>query len=164
MQKGGAREHNKHAAMPCVWRVQGGSGSSHQVPESQLSTSLEAHEADPRGRPWASSHFGVYKIKFQFCYTTRRTSRSGVLGEHDMGDAQHVRRIALNRCERRHPDYFDSMIVVGPASEQGFGPPCDECLDRTRKELAAKRAKAHGKLMSPDEVAALRRDLGISEE
>ena len=69
--------------------------------------------------------------------------------------------LARSRCKRIHPDVFDSMICVGPGSEKGFGPPCDKCIDLTMKEYAAKRAKAHGRKLSPEEAAEVKKRLGI---
>lgn len=63
-----------------------------------------------------------------------------------------IRRLADSRCRRKHIDHYDSLICVGPGSKQGFGPPCDECLAETEHEYELKRAKAHGRELSPEEA------------
>ncbi len=73
-----------------------------------------------------------------------------------------IRHLARSKCEAKHPDLYDSMICVGPGSQKGFGPPCDECLAETEREYEAKRAKAHGRELSPEEAAEVKKRLGIS--
>lgn len=53
----------------------------------------------------------------------------------------HVRSEAGRRCKAKHPDYYDSLICVGPGSEIGFCPPCHECLVETRRELEQENAQ-----------------------
>jgi hypothetical protein len=72
----------------------------------------------------------------------------------------HVRQLANSRCKAKHPDYYDSLICVGPNSG-GFGPPCDNCIKETRLSLEAKQTKAHGRELSPKEAVEVRRRLGI---
>lgn len=48
-----------------------------------------------------------------------------------------IRKLAYNKCKKKHPDYYDSIICVGPGSGRGFGPPCDECINEV--ERAQKR-------------------------
>lgn len=57
---------------------------------------------------------------------------------------EHVRSEADRRCKEKHPDIYDAEICVGPGSKDGFGPPCDKCLAKTRAELEQKRRKMHG--------------------
>lgn len=79
----------------------------------------------------------------------------------------HIKNLARSRCKRKHPDLFDSMICVGPGSEKGFGPPCDECLDEVEREQSRKQrnkkklAKVHGRELSPEETAEVKKRLGI---
>ena len=75
----------------------------------------------------------------------------------------HIRRLADSRCRAKHRDYYDSLICVGP-NESGFGPPCDNCIEEARKALEDKRATAHERLLSPEEAAQVRRELGIDDE
>ena len=72
-----------------------------------------------------------------------------------------IRHLARSRCERKHPDLYHQMICVGRGSEKGFGPPCDECLAKTEREYEAKRAKAHGRELSLEEAAEVKKRLGI---
>lgn len=75
----------------------------------------------------------------------------------------HVRELADSRCRNKHPDYYDSLICVGPGSENGFGPPCDGCVRETTQELETKRQKAVGVELSAEEAAAVRKQLGIED-
>jgi hypothetical protein len=75
----------------------------------------------------------------------------------------HIRRLADSRCKAKHPDYYDSLICVGPGSTHGLGPPCDGCVAEVEHELEAKRAKAHGRELSPEEAAKMRRELGLDD-
>ena len=71
----------------------------------------------------------------------------------------HVRNLATPHCKNKHPDYFESLICIGPGSER-FGPPCDGCVEEKRLELEAKQRKAHGVEVSPKEAAELRKHFG----
>ena len=74
----------------------------------------------------------------------------------------HIRGLADSRCQAKHPDYYQSLIRVGPEdSAVGSGPPCDECLAETEREYEDKRAKAHGRELSPEEAAEVRGRLGL---
>lgn len=73
----------------------------------------------------------------------------------------HVRNLAESRCRAKHPDYYDSLICVGPNSS-GFGPPCDDCIREVRVELDRKRSKAQGRELSPEEAEEVRKQLGIT--
>jgi len=57
----------------------------------------------------------------------------------------HLRGLADRRCKRKHRDYYDSLICVGPGSGKGFGPPCDECIAEVEREQRVKRRKARKK-------------------
>lgn len=74
----------------------------------------------------------------------------------------HIRNLADSRCKNKHPDYYDSLICVGP-NPSGFGPPCDGCVEETRLELEQKRGKTHGRELSADEAAEVRRGGFIQE-
>jgi hypothetical protein len=54
---------------------------------------------------------------------------------------QRVRRLADEICIKKHRDYHDSLICVGPGSGRGFSPPCDECIQEARTKLK-RRQKA----------------------
>jgi|GEM_PF-3584408 len=73
---------------------------------------------------------------------------------------KYVRKVADSRCKNKHQDYYDSLICVGP-NTGGFGPPCDNCVEETHKELEQKRGKAHGQELSPEEAKEARKRLGI---
>ena len=73
---------------------------------------------------------------------------------------KHLRQMADTRCKQKHRDYYESLICVGPASRD-FGPPCDECRAEIVIEYNVKRGKMHGRELSPEEAAALRKRLGI---
>ena len=75
---------------------------------------------------------------------------------------KHIRHLADSRCKAKHLDYYNSLICVGPGSEHGFGPPCDGCIAEVGREYEAKRSKAHGRELSPEEAAKVRRKLGLS--
>ena len=53
----------------------------------------------------------------------------------------HIYRLADARCKRKHRDYYDSLICVGPGSSRGFRPPCNECIEEIRKELRQRQRK-----------------------
>ena len=72
---------------------------------------------------------------------------------------RHIRNLADSRCRAKHPDYYNSLICVGPGSAQGFSPPCYGCVDEVRRELAVKREKAQGHELSPEEAAEVRKKL-----
>lgn len=74
--------------------------------------------------------------------------------------AEHLKDLARSRCERKHPDLYDSMICVGPGSK-GFGPPCDDCLAEMEREYEMKRAKAHGRKLSPEEEQKIKEEIGL---
>ena len=74
--------------------------------------------------------------------------------------ASHIRQMADSRCRNKHRAYYDSLICVGP-NESGFGPPCNGCIEETRRELEVKRGKAHGQELSPEESTEIRQRLGI---
>lgn len=73
----------------------------------------------------------------------------------------YVRRIAVSRCKAKHRGTHDELICVGPGSEKGFSPPCDECLSETRAELEAKRGKAHGTELTSEESEEIDRMLEL---
>jgi len=72
----------------------------------------------------------------------------------------HINNLANSRCKSKHRDYYDSLICVGPASSH-FGPPCDSCIAKVREEYEKKLGKAHDRELSPEEVAEIRKNLGI---
>ncbi len=72
-----------------------------------------------------------------------------------------IRQRAADRCKQKHPEIYDSMICVGPGSERGFGPPCDECLAAMEQEYLMKRAKGLGKELSHEETNKIKKELGI---
>lgn len=74
----------------------------------------------------------------------------------------HIRHLADSHCRNKHRDYYDSLICVGP-NPSGFGPPCDGCIEETRKRLEDKRATVHGRPLSPEETAEMRRELGLDD-
>jgi hypothetical protein len=53
-----------------------------------------------------------------------------------------IRDLARARCKKKHRDYFDSLVCVGPGSSKGFGPPCDECLAEVEREHKKKKRRA----------------------
>jgi len=53
-----------------------------------------------------------------------------------------LKKLADARCKRKHRDYYESLVCVGPGSGKGFGPPCDECLAEVEREYKAKLCKA----------------------
>jgi hypothetical protein len=53
------------------------------------------------------------------------------------------------------------MICVGPGSEKGFGPPCEECIYDTEREYQLKQAKAVGVELLPEEAERIRKKFGI---
>ncbi len=71
-----------------------------------------------------------------------------------------LRQMADDRCKKKHRDYYESLICVGPGSRD-FGPPCDECRAEVAMENNLKRGKMQGQKLSPEEAAALRKRLGI---
>lgn len=75
--------------------------------------------------------------------------------------SKHLRNLADACCRSKHPDYHDSLICVGPGSEKGFGPPCDECLAEVTRDYELKRGKAHGQELSPEEAERVKQQLGI---
>ena len=74
--------------------------------------------------------------------------------------ARHLRNLADSRCRKKHPDYHQSLICVGPGSARS-GPPCDACLEETRQEYETKLGKMHGKELSPEEAEAVKEKLGL---
>ena len=72
----------------------------------------------------------------------------------------HVRQLADARCQRKHPEVHDALILVESGS-QHFGPPCDDCMREMEVEYSDKRGKMQGRLLSPDETRALRVRLGL---
>ncbi len=68
----------------------------------------------------------------------------------------HVRKLADSRCLIKHPetyDYLNSSLFDIPG-----GPPCDECINETYREIELKRGKAHGRELSPEEANGLRKE------
>lgn len=74
----------------------------------------------------------------------------------------HIWHLADSRCNTKHPDYYDSLICVGPGSAHGFSPPCDECCAEVEREYWDKYAKTHGRELSPEEIVEMRKKLGLS--
>ena len=107
-----------------------------------------------------------------FCDQCGKYIQRGMMGEHvrtkhpspqpteEEQRNAHVRRLADSRCRNKHRDYYDSLVCIGPGSAH-FGPPCNDCIEETRKELEMKRCKAHGVQLSPEEAAEVRKRLGF---
>lgn len=74
---------------------------------------------------------------------------------------EHLRSLADSRCKAEHPNYYGSLICVGPNSQR-LGPPCAECMREVEHEYELKRNKAHGRELSDEEAKQVRKRLGIS--
>ena len=116
-----------------------------------------------------SCHSNLRTVHIMACCNTcphcRKRIQLGRYQEHEKECGskflrQHIRNLADSRCKAKHRDYYDSMICVGP-NEGGFGPPCDSCLEETRRELEQKRGKAQGRELSPEEAAKVRKRLEV---
>lgn len=73
----------------------------------------------------------------------------------------HIRHLADSKCKNKHPELYEALTYKGPGDPDGLGPPCSDCLGETQKEYEAKRAKAHGQVLTPEEAAEIRKKLGL---
>ena len=60
-------------------------------------------------------------------------------------------KLADNRCEIRHPEYYKG---IGERS-------CLECFNDLVREYKTRLTKAHGRLLSPQELTEVRKKLGL---
>ena len=73
----------------------------------------------------------------------------------------HIRQLADSKCRIKHPDYYSDRNDDSEPVNCGPSGPCESCVEETDREYTMKRAKAHGRELSPEEAAEWRKRLGL---